>query len=184
MSTNVHRRYLRIGLPLLVFAAISAGVFVWALAITPDYYGTSLFGQSQKHALPLKSWLATGLVVLALLQLFTALWIYRKLPLPQPPHRLSRFHRVLGLAAILVSLPIAYHCLFAYGFGTFNSRVLVHSLAGCFFYGAIAAKITVVRSKGLASWALPLAGGTLFSLVVLLWYTSALWYFNGQTLPP
>ncbi|MHB8500554.1 MAG: DUF6529 family protein [Candidatus Acidiferrales bacterium] len=77
MSTNVHRGYLRIGLPLFVFAAISAGVFVWALAITPDYYGTSMFGQSQKRAFPLKSWLATGLVVLALLQLFTALWIYR-----------------------------------------------------------------------------------------------------------
>jgi hypothetical protein len=84
----------------------------------------------------------------------------------------------------VVSLPIAYHCLFAYGFSSFDARVLVHSVAGCFFYGAIAAKITVVRSKGLAGWALPLAGGTLFSLVALLWYTSSFWYFNGQKLLP
>jgi hypothetical protein len=30
---------------------------------------------------------------------------------------------------------------------------------------------------------LPIAGGTLVLLVVLLWYTSALWYFNDYHLP-
>lgn len=184
MSANVYRRHLLAGLPVLVFVAVAVVVFVWSRVITPDYYGTSLFGQSQKHAIPLKSWLATGLLALALLQLVTALWIYRKLPLPRPPHHLTRFHRGVGLAAIVVSLPIAYHCLFAYGFSSFNARVLVHSVVGCFFYGAIAAKIFVVRSRGRTSWMLPLAGGTLFSLVVLLWYTSAFWYFNGQKLLP
>ena len=62
-------------------------------------------------------------------------------------------------------------------------RVAVHSLAGCFFYGAFAAKVLVVRSRRLPGWALPVAGGLLVSLIVVMWYSSALWYFNGARLP-
>jgi len=80
--------------------------------------------------------------------------------------------------------PIAYHCAFAYGVQTnIDARVAVHSLAGCFFYGAVAAKLIVVRSRRLPGWALPLAGGTLVALVAVLWYTSALWYFDDYSLP-
>ena len=81
------------------------------------------------------------------------------------------------------SAPIAYHCAFAYGVQTFDTRVAVHSIAGCFLYGAFVAKVTVVRSRRLPGWALPLAGGTLFVTVALLWYTSALWKFNNYSLP-
>jgi hypothetical protein len=35
----------------------------------------------------------------------------------------------------------------------------------------------------LPSWTLPLLGGTLVTTVVVLWCTSALWYFNDFTLP-
>ena len=59
----------------------------------------------------------------------------------------------------------------------------VHSLAGCFFYGAFAAKVLIVRSRRLPGWALPLAGGLLVTLVVVIWYSSALWYLNGSRLP-
>jgi hypothetical protein len=52
-----------------------------------------------------------------------------------------------------------------------------------FFYGAFAAKIVVVRSKRPPRWALPLAGGTLVTVVAVLWYTAALWHFNGSRLP-
>ena len=62
-------------------------------------------------------------------------------------------------------------------------RVAVHSLAGCFFYGAFAAKVLIVRSRRLPGWALPLAGGLLVTLVVVMWYSSALWYFDGSRLP-
>ena len=64
-----------------------------------------------------------------------------------------------------------------------DARVAVHSLAGCFLYGAFAAKLIIVRSPRLPGWALPLAGGTLVVLVAVLWYTSALWYFNDYSLP-
>jgi hypothetical protein len=49
----------------------------------------------------------------------------------------------------------------------------------CFFYGAFAAKVLLVHSRRLPGWALPVAGGTLALVVGVLWYTSALWYYNG-----
>jgi len=85
--------------------------------------------------------------------------------------------------AILLTLPIAYHCMRAYGVQTFDSRIAVHSIAGCFFYGAFAAKVTIVRSKSLPGWTLPVAGGTLVALAAVLWYTSALWYYNDFSIP-
>jgi plastocyanin len=170
-------------LPLLVAAAVTAGIYVWAKSISPDY-STSLFGQSAADTLPLKSWLATAVLALAVLQLYTALWLYGRLHRSRAkPRRLGRIHRLTGAAAILVSLPVAYHCLFAYGFRDFDTRMLVHSLAGCFFYGALAAKIVVVRTRGRATWAIPLAGGTLLTLVVVLWYSTAAWYFNDSSVP-
>lgn len=62
-------------------------------------------------------------------------------------------------------------------------RVAVHSLAGCFLYGAFAAKVLLVRSRRLPGWALPVAGGTLVVVVIAAWYTAALWYFHGFSLP-
>ena len=83
----------------------------------------------------------------------------------------------------LLSLPVAVHCMFAYGVQLFDPRVAVHSLAGCLFYGAFAAKVLIVRSRRLPGWALPLAGGLLVTLIVVMWYSSALWYFDGARLP-
>ena len=90
------------------------------------------------------------------------------------PGWLGRAHRVSGFAAIVLSLPIAYHCLFGYGFRDSDRRTVVHSIAGCFFYGAFAAKVIVVRSRRLPGWALPVAGGTMVTLVVAVVLGSAL----------
>jgi hypothetical protein len=172
----------RVLLVVLLGLVVAVGVFIWATAITPDYTA-SLFGQSGSDTFPLKSWMASGVAALALFQLFTALWIYGKLGPARRPRWLSTTHRLSGALAILISLPIARHCLLAYGFRGLDTRTLIHSIAGCFFYGAVAAKITVVRSRRLPGLALPIAGGTLVTLVAVLWYTSALWYFNGFKLP-
>jgi hypothetical protein len=92
-------------------------------------------------------------------------------------------HRVGGASLFLLSLPVAVHCMFAYGVQLGDLRVAVHSVAGCFFYGAFAAKVLLVRSRRLPGWALPVAGGLLVSLIAVLWYSSALWYLNGSRLP-
>ena len=171
----------RLLIPVGVALAVSAAVYLVSRVITPDI-NTSLFGQSAADTFELKSWLATGVLAFAAFQLYSALWIYGRLPW-RKPRWIGPVHRVTGYATIVLSLPIAYHCLLAYGFRDFDRRTLVHSIAGCFFYGAFAAKLIVVRSKRLPGWALPVAGGTLVTLVVVLWYSAALWYFNNFDSP-
>jgi hypothetical protein len=165
-------------------AAVTIGLYVFGTDHVPDYSGTALFGSTATDTLPLKSWLATGLLGFAVLQVGLALWIYGRLPWAGVANpAVGRVHRGIGTGALLLSIPLAYHCAFAYGVQTFDTRIAVHSLAGCFFYGAFAAKLTIVRSARLPGWVLPLAGGTLFALIAVLWYTSALWYFDGFALP-
>ncbi len=171
-----------------------AGIGLLAVAVTgalyavgrlhPPSYTFSLFGQTGLAAITLKSLLASMVLGLAALQVLLALWIYRKLPLAGGPPRPVRLtHRVAGFALFALTVPIAVHCLIAYGVQLTTARVAVHSLAGCFFYGAFTAKVLLVRSRRLPGWALPAAGGVLAILVAVLWYTSALWYYNGYQLP-
>lgn len=167
--------------PVGVAVAVTGAVYLLTQLVSLDI-NTSLFGQSATDTFPVKAWLASGVLALAGFQLYSALWIYGRLPW-RKPRWLGRVHRASGYAAILLSLPVAYHCMFAYGFRDFDRRTVVHSLAGCFFYGAFAAKVIVVRWRRLPSWALPVAGGTMLTLVAVLWYSAALWYFNDFDSP-
>ena len=169
--------------PLVVAAAVTAGLYIFGTQHTPNY-STSLFGQTAADTLPLKSWLATGLLSLATVQLLLALWMYGRIHGLSAVRGIAGTHRTVGLVALLLSLPIAYHCAFAYGVQTkTDTRIAVHSVAGCFLYGAFAAKVTIVRARRLPGWSLPVVGGLLVTVVAVLWYTSALWYFNGFKLP-
>jgi hypothetical protein len=62
-------------------------------------------------------------------------------------------------------------------------REAAHSPADCFFSGAFVAKVLLVQSRRVPGWALPVAGGTLAAVIGVLWYTSALWYYNGYRRP-
>jgi len=173
----------RLGLALLLAAAVTALLVVVGRVHQPDY-SASLFGQSALGALALKSWLATVTIGLAGVQVLLALWLYRKLPfVPAPAGWVGMAHRLTGIVLIAVTIPVAVHCLDAYGVQLSSLRLAVHSLAGCFLYGAFAAKVLLVHSKRLPGWALPVAGGMLLTAVVVLWYSAALWYFNGFQLP-
>ena len=101
---------------------------------------------------------------------------------PLLPSLLHAVHRWSGRAAVLLTLPVAYHCVFLLGFDTHGARVSVHSLLGSAFYGAVVGKVLVVRSSRFANWVLPVAGGLLFSILLGLWLTSALWFFAAA--PP
>ncbi len=175
----------RLLLPFSVALAIAAGLYAFGTEHVPDYSGTALFGRTAVDTVSLKSWLATGVLALAVLQLGLALWMYGRLPgMPAAGARTANVHRAIGIVALLATVPIAYHCAFAYGVQEkIDARIAVHSLAGCFLYGAAAAKLIIVRARRLPGWALPLAGGTLVVLVAVLWYTSALWYFDDYSLP-
>ncbi len=133
-----------------------------------------LFFSSTVH---MKAWLATGAATLALFQLFTAAWIFRKLPWRKPPW-VNRAHRWSGRLAFVLVLPVAYHCIFRLGFQPGTGRTLAHSLLGRAFFGAFGAKVTIVRLHRFPTPVLPIAGGTLFAVLIGVWYTSALWFFR------
>ncbi|WP_112247984.1 DUF6529 family protein [Kribbella monticola] len=132
----------------------------------------------------MKAWLATAAVVLVVFQVVSALWMYGRLPVKRKaPGYLSQLHRWSGSIAFVATLPVAYHCLWSLGYSTFDTRTALHSLFGCAFYGAFTTKMLALRAKKMPSWALPISGGLLFSLLVGAWATAALWYFTQSGVP-
>jgi mono/diheme cytochrome c family protein len=130
----------------------------------------------------LKAGFATAAAVLACFQLFTAAWIFRKLPWPKPAW-VNPTHRWSGRLAFACTLPVAYHCIFKLGFRDPGARVLAHSLLGCAVYGAFAAKVTILRLHRFPRPVLPLGGGLLFATLIGVWYTSALWLYRQSAAP-
>jgi Family of unknown function (DUF6529) len=172
---------LRLGGIGLLGAGVAVALYVAGRLHQPDY-SFSLFGQANPFVL--KALLATVALGLAVVQVLLALWIYRRLPLAgAPPRPVPTVHRVIGFVLLAVTLPVAVHCLIAYGVQLTSVRVAVHSLAGCFFYGAFVAKVLLVQSRRLPRWLLPAVGGTLAVVLGVLWWTSALWYYDGFRLP-
>ena len=168
----------RLTAALLLGAGVAVVLGVYGRAHVPTYGALPSFGFSSTATF--KAWLGTVVVLLAVVQLATALWLYGRLPgAGRPPAHLAELHRATGLVAFVVSLPVAAYCLYGFGFAPapLSARTLVHSVAGCGFYGAFAAKVLLVHTRRLPGWALPLAGGLLLSAVVLAWLTSALWLF-------
>jgi hypothetical protein len=152
-------------------------------AFTPHYRNLPGFGFSNN--LTFKSWLASGVLLLAFLQLVTALWMFGRLPfVRRRPPWLQRSHRAVGASAFVLSLPVAFCCLYSYGFAPspWTARTLAHSVLGCAFYGAFGAKVLFVRRGDDRPWLLPLAGAALVVLVVVLWMSSALWFFHATGL--
>ena len=167
-----------------------AGLLGAGIALTLGIYGNAHSPASDltitlgfTNTITMKVWLATIALGFAVVQLLSALWMYGRLPLGAAPAWLGGVHRVSGRLAFLLSLPVAYHCLYQLGFQHTSARVLIHSTLGCLFYGAFAAKVLIVRSRNLPGSALPLAGGLVFVLLVYIWLTSALWYIDQFGFP-
>lgn len=166
-----------LALPLVVFALIALTVGLVAGGKVREPYATPFFHLFFRDVLQMKAWLVTAAVVLACGQLLTAARIYERLRFPPRGRFYHGVHRWSGRAAILLTLPVAYHCIFLLGFGANSPRVLIHSLLGSALYGAVVAKVLIVRSNRFAPWVLPVAGGLLFSILLGLWLTSALVFF-------
>ena len=128
----------------------------------------------------MKAWLATVAFALALAQLGSALAMFGRLPgVRGAPRWLGPVHRWSGTAAFVVSLPVAYHCLWALGLQSTGARPVAHGLFGCFFYGAFATKLLCLHTRGLPRWRLPVVGGLLVTALTGAWLTSALWFFTS-----
>lgn len=169
--------------PLVLAASVGA-----AVALSLGLYGRlhsptglTIDPIRPEHMLAFKSGLTSIGAALALFQLLSAWSLYGRRPLTGPaPRWVGPAHRWSGTAAFVATLPAGYHCLWSLGFQTTTTRVALHSLLGCAFYGAFATKLLAVRSDRMPAWALPLVGATVVTLLVALWFGSALWFFTGS----
>lgn len=167
-------------LALGVVVAVSLGVY--ARVHTPA--ARPLFTLGFSGMLQMKAWLATAAVSLLAVQLVTALWMWGRLPRAGSARDwVPVLHRWSGTSAFVLSLPVAFHCIWALGFGTGSTRVLVHGLAGCAFYGAYAAKMLGLRVRALPSRAVPVLGGLVLTTLVVVWLTASLWFFTRSGVP-
>lgn len=171
-----------------VGAVVALLVGVFGKVHDPTLSGTTTLGFDTVIAM--KVVLSTVVGVLAVLQVVGALVLYGKLGI-RAPSWLGTAHRVSGTVALLLTVFVAYHCLWALGLesGTYESgekvptRTVVHGLLGCAVFGAVVVKVVAVRSKRAPGWFLPVAGGVLFALLVGAVLTSALWYVDTEGWP-
>ena len=162
-------------------STVAVGLGVYGRVHTPTFQPISTLGFPD--LISMKVWLGSAAAALAVAQLVTALRMYGRLGPGRGPSWLGTLHRATGALAVLVSLPVAYHCLWALGFQYDQPRVLTHSVAGCVFYGAFVAKVLTLHRSGMPRWALPVLGGLVFTAVAVVWLTSALWFFTTVGLP-
>ncbi|HZN73934.1 MAG TPA: DUF6529 family protein [Micromonosporaceae bacterium] len=162
--------------PIAVGAAVAVTLGVYGQLHTPTGIAVNLAGFS--GPLTVKVWLATVAVLLAFVQLGSALVMFGKVPGIATPSWIGTLHRWSGRVAFLLTVPVAVHCLYAVGFQSFDARVLIHSLLGCLFFGAFTVKMLILPKRGMPGWLLPLVGGVVFTVLVGLWLTSALWFFT------
>lgn len=174
-----HRTWLAAALVAFALVSLTVGVIAKHNTIAPGLYPPSYLKLFFSDPIHLKVWLATAAMALACFQVVTAAHIYSRLHLPMGS-AVGAVHRWSGRLAILLTLPVAYHCIFLLGYGDYSTRVQVHSLLGSVIYGAVIAKVLVVRGGSrFPGWVLPLAGGTLFAILLGLWLTSSLWFFQN-----
>ena len=166
--------------PLATGAVVAVALGVYGKMHTPT--GRALFPTPFPSFFAMKVWLTAVALVFALIQLVTALWMYGKLG-GRAPSWVGTLHRTTGIIALLLTVPVALHCLVALGFQTTDARVVAHSLFGCIFYGAFVAKILTLHSKRVPGWALPWVAGLLFTALVAVGLTSAGWYLATIGIP-
>jgi hypothetical protein len=160
----------------LIGAAVAVGLGVFGKVHEPQFFAINVAGFSSGIAV--KTWMATVAVTLALFQFGSAFAMYGLLPRRgRVPSWVGTAHVWSGRLAVLASVPVAVHCLYALGFQSTDTRVLFHSLFGCFFYGVFVTKMLLLTRKGVAPWVIPIAGGLTFFSLVFIWLTSALWFF-------
>ena len=177
--------------PLTAFAAgavVAVLIGVFGKVHDPTLDGTTTLGFDT--VLAMKVVVSTVIGVLAVGQVVGALWLYGKLGI-KAPSWLGTAHRISGTLTLLLAVFVGYSCLWALGLetGTLDTgyevpmRAVVHGVLGCVVFGALVVKIVAVRSKRSPGWFLPVAGGLLFTVLIVVVLTSAAWYINDQGWP-
>ena len=162
--------------PSLIGALVALTLGLYGRIHHPTGIAINIAGFSSPGSV--KSWLATAATVFAVIQVASALVMYGKVPRVTAPPWIGGLHRWSGRLAFLLAVPVAIHCLYALGFQNYSTRVLVHSLLGCAFFGAFTVKMLILPKRGLPGWVLPVLGALVFTVLVGIWFTSAFWFFS------
>ena len=180
---------IRLVLVLLAGGAVAVTLGVYGQLHTPAAQRSttlmfwSLSFDTAQAMLQFKSIFTTIAIVFALMQLVSGLRLREHISWPRSmPLWYSDFHRLCGTLALVFSLPVAYHCLWSLGFqtSTNNTRAVVHSFLGCFFYGAFVTKVLAVRTSRVPNWLVPVVGGLVLASLAGIWVSSALYFFAGK----
>jgi hypothetical protein len=184
MATVVETPRARIALAGALLAGCAVAVALGVYAEEHDPSPRPLFLAGFSGALQFKSWFATVALLFVLVQVTTALWMWGRLPgAGAAPRWVGPVHRWSGTIAFVVLIPVALNCLYSLGWSDYSTRTVLHCIAGCVFYGAYTSKMIGLRLRGLPGWALPVLGGLVFAAVMVLWFTSAAWFFSTSGRP-
>jgi Family of unknown function (DUF6529) len=123
-----------------------------------------------------KAWLTTFAAAFAVVQVITG----RRTGQPGGAAWIRAVHRSSGRIAILLTVPVVVHCIYALGFQTYSTRVLVHSVLGCFDGAFVAKMLSLTWRDSMPRWAVPVLGGTVFLGLIGVWATSSLWLFTSK----
>jgi hypothetical protein len=162
--------------PALVGCLVALTLGLYGRLHSPTGVAVDVIGFSNGGTV--KSVLATGAIVFAVVQVASSLVMYGKVRWFGSPSWISGLHRWSGRIAFILTVPVVVHCLYALGFQTFSARVLAHSIAGCLFFGVFTVKMLALTRRGMPGWVLPVFGGLAFALLVVIWFTSAFWFFT------
>lgn len=174
VSTGTSARLLVV--PALVGCLVALTLGIYGRLHSPTGVAVDIVGFSSPATV--KAWLATVAVVFAVVQVGSSLVMYGKVPWLSAPSWIGGLHRWSGRIAFIFTVPVVVHCLYALGFQTFNARVFAHSIAGCLFFGTFTVKMLALTRRGMPGWVLPVLGGLAFMLLVVVWFTSAFWFFS------
>jgi hypothetical protein len=188
MTASTAEPVARASVPVKLLGIVLAGA---AVSVALGVYGRVHDPTAEKpytlffsDTINLKVWFATAAVFFAAVQILLALRLYEKIHVPRTaPPWLGDAHRLIGIVTFGLTLPVAYQCLWALGFQSTDTRVLLHSLLGCFFFGVFTIKVLAVRTNGLPNWLLPIVGGTVFATLVFIWLTSSIWFWREFGFP-
>jgi len=129
--------------------------------------------------LMLKSILTTVIIVLALGQALSGLRMTGRLQRwPLPVKKLRIGHRLVGDAALLLTLSVTLICVTHLSYGAYSLRVPLHAALGTLAAVTLLLKVVVARRfRRYLRYARVLGGVAGFSLLGCFW-ASALWYFR------
>lgn len=182
-SSHTARRRRRGGGVLLsaaIGSLVAVGLGVYGRVHEPTFFAINLAGFSS--GLAVKSWLGTAAFLLVLVQLGSSMVMYGRFRRIGTPSWVPVLHRWSGRVAVLVTVPVAVHCLYALGFQGGDLRTLLHSFFGCFFYGAFVTKMLLLQRSHTPAWSLPVIGGMVCVAMTALWLTSSVWFFTTSGL--